>query len=48
MIHLRDVIWLLAISSMTAGIAMMHVPSALIFLGITFGAIAYYSGPRIS
>ncbi len=39
---IRDLIWLLSISLIAAGIALMHIPTALIFLGICCGVIAYF------
>lgn len=41
-----DLIWLLAIGTVAAGIALMHVPSSLIFLGLSLGCIAYFGRPR--
>lgn len=37
-----DLLWLSSLASITTGIALMHVPSALIFLGICLGVIAYF------
>jgi hypothetical protein len=39
---IRDLVWLLSIALVTAGIALMHIPTALIFLGICCGVIAYF------
>jgi len=39
---IRDLIWLLSIALVTAGIALMHIPTALIFLGLCCGVIAYF------
>jgi uncharacterized membrane protein len=39
---IRDLVWLLSIALIAAGIAMMHIPSALIFLGLCLGVIAYF------
>jgi uncharacterized membrane protein len=39
---IRDLIWLFSISLVTAGIALMHIPTALIFLGLCCGVIAYF------
>lgn len=44
--YLRDLLWLAALGSTAAGIAMMYVPAALIFVGLCFGAAAYSSRPR--
>jgi hypothetical protein len=37
-----DLVWLLSIGLIATGIALMHIPSALIFLGICCGMIAYF------
>jgi hypothetical protein len=37
-----DFVWLLCIALITTGIGLMHIPSALIFLGIFCGVIAYF------
>ncbi len=39
---IRDLVWLLSIALVTAGIGMMHIPTALIFLGFCCGVIAYF------
>jgi hypothetical protein len=39
---IRDLLWLLSIALITAGIALMHIPTALIFLGLCCGVIAYF------
>ncbi len=39
---IRDLVWLLSIALVTAGIALMHIPTALIFLGLCCGVIAYF------
>lgn len=39
---IRDIIWLIGIALVAAGIALMHGPSALIFLGLCCGLIAYF------
>jgi len=39
---IRDLIWILSIASIVAGIALMHIPTALIFLGLCCGVIAYF------
>jgi hypothetical protein len=39
---IRDLVWLLSIALVTAGIALMHIPTALIFLGLCCGLIAYF------
>ena len=39
---IRDIIWLIGIALVTAGIALMHIPTALIFLGLCCGVIAYF------
>jgi len=44
--YLRDLVWLAAIGSTAAGIGMIYVPAALIFLGLCLGAAAYWSHPR--
>jgi hypothetical protein len=40
---IRDLIWLLSIAFIAAGIGLMHIPTALIFLGLCCGVIAYFS-----
>jgi hypothetical protein len=37
-----DFVWLLSIALITAGIGMMHIPTALIFLGLCCGVIAHF------
>jgi hypothetical protein len=37
-----DIVWLLSIALIVAGIALMHIPTALIFLGLCCGVIAYF------
>lgn len=39
---IRDLVWLLSIGLVAAGIGMMHIPTALIFLGLCCGVIAYF------
>jgi len=39
---IRDLVWVLSIALVTTGIALMHIPSALIFLGLCCGVIAYF------
>jgi|WetSurMetagenome_2_1015567.scaffolds.fasta_scaffold806522_2 hypothetical protein len=39
---IRDLVWLLSITLITAGIALMHIPTALIFVGICCAVIAYF------
>jgi hypothetical protein len=39
---IRDLIWILSIALIATGIALMHIPTALIFLGLCFGVIAYF------
>lgn len=39
---IRDLVWLLSIALVTAGIAMMHIPTAMIFLGLCCGVIAHF------
>lgn len=39
---IRDLVWLLSIALVTAGITLMHIPTALIFLGLCCGVIAYF------
>jgi hypothetical protein len=37
-----DFVWLLSIALITTGIGLMHIPTALIFLGLCGGVIAYF------
>ncbi len=39
---IRDIVWILSIALITAGIALMHIPTAMIFLGLCCGVIAYF------
>lgn len=39
---IRDIVRLLGIGLVAAGIGLMHVPTALIFLGLCCGVIAYF------
>jgi hypothetical protein len=39
---IRDSIWVLSIVFIAAGIGLMHIPTALIFLGLCCGVIAYF------
>jgi hypothetical protein len=43
---IRDLVWLLGIALIATGIGLMHIPSALIFLGICCGVIAYFGRGR--
>jgi hypothetical protein len=39
---IRDLVWLLSIALVAAGIGLMHIPTALIFVGLCCGVIAYF------
>jgi hypothetical protein len=39
---IRDCVWLLSIAFIATGIGLMHFPTALIFLGLCCGVIAYF------
>ena len=39
---IRDLVWLLGIGLVATGIGLMHVPTALIFLGLCCGVIAHF------
>ena len=39
---MRDLIWILSIALIVTGIGLMHIPTALIFLGLCCGMIAYF------
>jgi hypothetical protein len=39
---IRDIVWILGFALVAAGIGLMHVPTALIFLGLCCGAIAHF------
>jgi hypothetical protein len=39
---IRDLLWIFSIALIAAGIGWMHIPSALVFLGLCCGVIAYF------